>query len=85
MSEFLDWLVLLGPWSFFVLAWAGLTVCLLLALGVQIVLDRTALGHRARRWWCKRTSHVPISDERGRPVTAFNVCIRCGKILERIP
>lgn len=44
----------------------------------------TETGHHLRRWVCARVGHEPLADERGRPVTAFYVCIRCGKIGGRI-
>lgn len=86
MSEFLDWLVLLGPWSFFLCVWLALTVLGLLVMALASIEHRDLpLEHHVRRGWCKRFGHVPVAEERGRPVTAFNLCIRCGKILERIP
>lgn len=35
--------------------------------------------HRWRRFVCRIVGHRVMFDERGAPVTAFNVCARCGK------
>lgn len=88
MSEFLEWLTLMGPWGFVLAAWA-----LLASVGVLLIIWhelaarflRTDAGHHVARWLCRRFDHEWLADERGRPVTAFNVCLRCGKIGDRLP
>lgn len=49
---------------------------------IEIDVDRSRQS--LRRWLCRRVGHVALADERGRPVTAFYVCARCGKIGGRI-
>lgn len=63
---------------------AGFALAGLIGREVSRSLSRTETGHALRRWLCRRVGHVPLADERGRPVTAFYVCIRCGKIGGRI-
>lgn len=58
------------------------------ALIVLVVWEFVRDSHfveQARRWWCRRFDHAPVSDERARPVTAFVVCRRCGKVGARLP
>lgn len=43
------------------------------------------LRERFLRWLCKWLGHIPAAHERARPVTAFVVCRRCGKIGDRLP
>lgn len=33
---------------------------------------------RFRRWACRLLGHRMVLDDRGTPVTSFNVCVRCG-------
>lgn len=84
MSEFLEWLALLSPWSIVLVGWAVFTLC-----GVMFVawpwFLRTEPGQPVARWVCRRFDHDWLADERARPVTAFNVCLRCGKIGDRLP
>ncbi len=63
---------------------AGFALGGLIGREVNRALATTRLGHEVRRWVCARVGHDPLADERGRPVTAFYVCIRCGKIGGRI-
>lgn len=68
------------------LLWLVASVALTVLCGREVsrAISRTETGHAFRRWLCRRVGHVPFADERGRPVTAFYVCIRCGKIGGRI-
>lgn len=47
--------------------------------------DFDDIRERFRRWLCGKLGHISTAQEAARPVTAFAVCLRCGKIGERLP
>lgn len=67
------------------IGWFLLAVLVVLARAALKTARRSELAERARRAWCRRFGHAPVIEERGRPVTAFVVCRRCGKIGARRP
>lgn len=54
------------------------------SVDLQRALAASGFAHSVRRWVCRRFGHLAAADERGRPVTALYVCVRCGKIGGRI-
>lgn len=67
------------------IGWFLLAVLVVLARAALKTARRSELAERARRAWCRRFGHAPVIEERGRPVTAFVVCRRCGKVGIRVP